>query len=56
MKDGAAQTTAGKCSQEEVRNGKSTVRTQQKGTNVHRNKRNEKWAWAKERGSDWRCM
>jgi hypothetical protein len=29
-KEGAAQTTAGKCSQEEARNGEATVRTQQK--------------------------
>jgi hypothetical protein len=41
-KEGAAQTTAGKCSQEEARNGEATVRTQQKGTNVHGNKANKK--------------
>jgi hypothetical protein len=29
-KEGAAQTTAGICSQEEARNGEATVRTQQK--------------------------
>jgi hypothetical protein len=38
-KEGAAQTTARKCSQEEARNGEATVRTQQKETKVHENKK-----------------
>jgi hypothetical protein len=40
-KEGAAQTTAGNCPQEEVRNGEATVRTQQKGTKVHEDKTNK---------------
>jgi hypothetical protein len=45
-KEGAVQTTAGKCSQEEARNGEATVRTQLKGTNVHGYKTNKKWSAA----------
>jgi hypothetical protein len=40
-KEGAAQTTAGKFSQEEARNGEATMKTQQKGTNVHGDKTNK---------------
>jgi hypothetical protein len=41
-KEGAAQATAGNCSQEEMRNGEATMRTQQKKTNGSRkqNKQN----------------
>jgi hypothetical protein len=37
-KEGAAQATPGKFSQEETRNGEATVRNQQKGTHVHGDK------------------
>jgi hypothetical protein len=46
QKKGAAQTTTGKFSQEGARNREATVRTQQKGKNVHENKTNKKWSAA----------
>jgi hypothetical protein len=42
----AAQTTAGKCSQEEARLREATMRTQHKGKNVHREKTNKNRALA----------
>jgi hypothetical protein len=40
-KEGAAQAAQGKLSQEKTRNGEATLRNQQKGTHVHREKTNK---------------
>jgi hypothetical protein len=40
-KEGATQLTAGKCSQEEARNGEATVRTQQKDKCLREQKKKE---------------
>jgi hypothetical protein len=45
-KEGAAQTTAGNCSQEEKRNREATVRTQQRKINGSQEQNKQNWSAA----------